>query len=91
MKTGIFTTEEISTSLLKVMTGDTWKIYFELYNYPLCKWLNNNNLTDLFFQSKSRLKKKIENNSSWEGSFYQSGWVKISSSWDILDFSLYVC
>ena len=29
----------------------------------------------------ARLKNKIENNSTWEGAFYQSEWVKISSSY----------
>ena len=33
-----------------------------------------------------RLKKKIENNSTWEGAFYQSKWDKINSSWVILVF-----
>ena len=32
------------------------------------------------------LKSKIENNSSWEGAFYQSKWAKINWSWVILDF-----
>ena len=35
--------------------------------------------------------KKVENNSTWKGAFYQSEWVKINSSWVILIFSLYVC
>ena len=39
----------------------------------------------------TRLKIKIENNSTWEGAFYQSEWVKMNSSWVILVFSLYVC
>ena len=39
----------------------------------------------------SRLKNKIENNSTWEGAFYQSEWVKINWSWVILVFSRYVC
>ena len=34
----------------------------------------------------TRLKKKTENNSAWEGAFYQSDWVKINSSWVILVF-----
>ena len=38
-----------------------------------------------------RLKKKIENNSTWVGVFYESEWVEIYSSWVILVFSLYVC
>ena len=39
----------------------------------------------------TRLKNKIENNSTWEGAFYQSEWAKINSSWVTLVFSLYVC
>ena len=34
------------------------------------------------------LKNKIENNSTWEGVFYQIDWVKMNSSWVILVFSL---
>ena len=37
----------------------------------------------------TRLKNTIENNSTWEGAFYQSAWVKINSSWVILVFSIY--
>ena len=33
-----------------------------------------------------RLKKKIENNSTWEDALYQSEWVKINSIWVILIF-----
>ena len=36
-------------------------------------------------------KSKIENNSTWEGAFYQSEWDEINWSWVILIFSLYVC
>ena len=36
------------------------------------------------------LKKKLENNSTWEDAFYQSEWVKINTNWVILVFSLYV-
>ena len=43
------------------------------------------------FSSFTRLKNKIENNSTWEGAFYQSEWVKINWSWVNLLFSLYVC
>ena len=32
------------------------------------------------------LKNKTENNSFWEGAFYQSKWVKIDSSWVFLFF-----
>ena len=40
----------------------------------------------------TRLKNNAENNSTWDGAFYQSEWVKINSlSWDILVFSRYVC
>ena len=39
----------------------------------------------------TRLKKKIENNSTWEGVFYQSEWVKINSTSVIFIFSLCVC
>ena len=39
----------------------------------------------------TRLKNKIENNSTWEAAFYQSEWVKVNSSWVVLFFSLYVC
>ena len=28
----------------------------------------------------TRLKNKVENNSTWEGAFYESKWVKINSS-----------
>ena len=38
---------------------------------------------------KTRLKKKIENNSTWEDVFYQSEWAKINSSWVIFIFSLF--
>ena len=31
----------------------------------------------------THLKKMIESNSTWEGAFYQSEWVKINSSWVI--------
>ena len=41
--------------------------------------------------SSTSLKKKIENNSNWEGAFYQSEWDKVNWCWVILDFSLYVC
>ena len=34
----------------------------------------------------TRLKYKIEKNTTWEGAFYQSEWVKIKSSWVILFF-----
>ena len=34
---------------------------------------------------------KIENNSTWEGAFYQGEWAKDNSSWVILVFSRYVC
>ena len=37
------------------------------------------------------LRNKFENNSTWEGAFYQSEWDKINSSWVIFIFSLYVC
>ena len=33
------------------------------------------------FKLVTRLKNKIENNSTWEGAFYQSEWVKINSKW----------
>ena len=39
----------------------------------------------------TRLKNKIENNSTWEGAFYQSEWLKTNSRWVVLVFSLYVC
>ena len=39
----------------------------------------------------ARLKKMIESNSTWEGAFYQSEWVKMNLSWIIPIFSLYVC
>ena len=32
------------------------------------------------FCELTRLKNKIESNSTWEGAFYQSKWVKINSS-----------
>ena len=41
-----------------------------------------------FLLSSTRLKNKIENNSTWEDAIYQSVWVKINSSWVILVFSL---
>ena len=30
----------------------------------------------------SSLKNKTENNSTWEGAFYESEWVKINSTWE---------
>ena len=39
----------------------------------------------------TRLKNKIEKNTSWEGTFYQSECVKINWIWVILVFSLYMC
>ena len=36
------------------------------------------------------LKKKIENNSTWEGAFYQSEWVEINSSW-VQTFFHFMC
>ena len=49
-----------------------------------------------FFFSKegiiyTRLKTKIENNSTWESAFYQSERAKINTSSVILVFSFYVC
>ena len=38
----------------------------------------------------TRFKNKIENNSTCEGAFYQSEWVKFNSRWLILVFSLHV-
>ena len=38
---------------------------------------------DLLYAQKTRLKIK------WEGSFYQSEWVKIHSNWDIFITSFY--
>ena len=32
------------------------------------------------------LKNKIENNSTWDGAFYESEWVEINSNWVILFF-----
>ena len=34
----------------------------------------------------TRLKNKIDNNSTWEGAFYQSEWVKTNSCWVSLVF-----
>ena len=34
------------------------------------------------------LKKRIQNNPTWEDAFYQSEWVKINSSWVIFIISL---
>ena len=65
--------------------------------YRLFKWIKycicNKKLYDNFFMLhyNPRLKNKIENNSICEGSFYQSEWVKINSSWIIFVFLLYVC
>ena len=42
-----------------------------------------------FLYVHTHLKNKIENNSTWEGEFYQSEWVKIYSSWVILVFWLH--
>ena len=44
----------------------------------------------VYVEIYTRSKNEIENNSAWEGVFYQSEWVKINSSWVILVFSLYV-
>ena len=38
----------------------------------------------------TRLKKMIENNSSWEGAFYQSEWIKINPS-SVLFIYVYCC
>ena len=53
------------------------KMFFEKINFRFNEWTNTS------------LKNKIKNNSFWEGSFYQSEWVEINSSWVILVFSLY--
>ena len=42
---------------------------------------------NIFYPNHTRLKNKIENNSIWEGAFYQSEWVKINSCWVISIFS----
>ena len=36
------------------------------------------------------LKNKNESNSTWEGAFYQTEWVKIDSRWVILVSPLYI-
>ena len=33
----------------------------------------------------------IENNSTWQGAFYQREWDKINSSWVILVFFYFMC
>ena len=38
----------------------------------------------------TRLKSKIENNSTWEGEFYKSEWVKINSNSVILFIYLFI-
>ena len=43
------------------------------------------------FQILHVQKSMIENNSTWEGVFYQSDRAKIISNWVILVFPLYVC
>ena len=42
------------------------------------------------YNNDTRLKKKIENNASGEGAFYQSEWVKINWNRVTLVFSLCV-
>ena len=44
------------------------------------KWIKEKNKQKAKYR---RLKKKIENNSTSEGAYYQSEWVKINSSWVI--------
>ena len=64
----------------KVNRIQIWKIL--KYN----PWLDMWSLED-----PTRLKPKIENNSTWEDLFYQNEWAKINSSWAILVFPLHVC
>ena len=47
-------------------------------------------LNPTFPSRGTRLKNKIENNSTSEVAFYQSEWVKINSSWVIIVF-LFMC
>ena len=56
----------------------------------LISFKRNNKKSSFPFQYCTRLINKIENNSTWEGAFYQSEWVNVYSSWVILVFSLYV-
>ena len=55
-----------------------FRLYYILMHFGTC----------IQFKDTTRLKNKIENNSTWEGDFYQSEWVKINSNWVILVFSL---
>ena len=49
-------------------------------------WIKNYDILHSNTPITTRLKNKIENNSTWEGTFYQSKWVKINLSWVILVF-----
>ena len=56
--------------------------------YGCLTWVLLRRATQFYFKDKSSfkmkcasLKNKIENNSTWEGAFYQSEWAKINSSW----------
>ena len=71
----VITLKKISKENISCRKAFAWMRY-----YRIRKWN---------FIQDTRLKNKIENNSTWEGAFYQSEWVKVYSSWVILVFSLY--
>ena len=48
--------------------------------------IEGKNTENLLFIYVTRLKNKIENNSIWEGAFYQSEGNKINSNWVIFIF-----
>ena len=58
--------------------------------FPFSSFVSEN-FTLKIFPIIIRLKNKIENNSTWEGAFYQSEWVKINWSWVALVFFHFMC
>ena len=69
----------------------TFGIYIRLWlimNVVINNFMLNETSLDRVF---TRLKKKIENNSTWESAFYQSEWVKINSSWVTFIFFAILC
>ena len=55
---------------------DSYKEEYNLWWNILLKQTKAYSLLTVLCDSLYTLKKKIENNSTWEGAFYQSEWVK---------------
>ena len=71
-------------SLSKTLDG---LILLNIHSREFC--FSSGSVSKFYFQCM--LKKRFENNSTWEVAFYQNEWVIINSNWFFLDFSLYMC